>query len=67
MKTRHLADSLGLPANWQAERYSTTVRIIRDRKPGEAREFTADLVLPYGNDELADLKARVAEIVAANA
>lgn len=28
MSTRYLADSLGLPQNWQAERYSTTIELI---------------------------------------
>jgi hypothetical protein len=28
MKTRYLADSLGLPPDWQAERYSTTIELI---------------------------------------
>ncbi len=68
MKTRYMADSLALPSNWQAERYSTHIRIIRDRKPGESREFTADIVLPYDYDANAfeAPKSQVAAVVAAN-
>lgn len=28
MSTRYLADDLQLPADWQAERYSTTIELI---------------------------------------
>lgn len=68
MSARYLADSLDLPANWQAERYSTTIKLIRDRKSGESNAFTAEVVLPYDNtpDNLAALKFEIATVVANN-
>lgn len=56
-KTRYLADDLHLPADWQAERYSTTIRLIgpNGRK--------ADVVLPYDSKEIDQLRADCAEAI----
>lgn len=45
-QTRYLAESLGLPPDWQAERYSTTIRLIG---PCGAK---ANVVIPYGVDNI---------------
>lgn len=63
MKTRYLADSLGLPPDWQAERYSTTIRLIGPTPYGGPAP-TIDVVLPYDNSELEDLKVRCAQAIA---
>jgi len=65
MKTRYLADSLGLPPDWQAERYSTTIRLIGPTPYGGPAP-TIDLVLPYSSTdlEIEDLKVRCAQAIA---
>ena len=56
--TRYLADSLGLPADWSADRYSTTIEL------SGPRGLKAMLVLPYGEIDLEKLKAESAAAIA---
>ena len=56
MRTRYLADSLGLPHDWWAEQYSTSIRLIG---PNGER---GDVILPYRYD-LEALKRTCAEVI----
>ena len=60
MKTRYLADSLGLPPDWQAERYSNSIMLTG---PHGERGL---VVLPYGDPDhhLEALKRKCAEVIA---
>jgi hypothetical protein len=64
MKTRYLAESLSLPDNWSAERYSTTIELMRDKQPGECNQLRTRIVLPYGALDVDLLSADAAEAIA---
>jgi hypothetical protein len=55
MKTRYLADELNLPSDWQAERYSTSIRLLGPYGR------SVDIVLPYGQIDLEQLRAECAD------